>query len=56
MIRSVLENIKGIEIWPVIALLLFFGAFLAIIVHLFKMDKQHISHMEGLPLEDDVKH
>lgn len=53
MIRSVLENIKGLEIWPVIALVLFFGAFLAILYQLFRMDKNHIRHMEELPLEKD---
>jgi cbb3-type cytochrome oxidase subunit 3 len=53
MYRNILEHIQGIEILPVIALVLFFTSFLAILYHLFRMDKQHIRHMEELPLEKD---
>ena len=56
MIRNVLEHIQGLEIWPVIALLLFFGAFLSIIYQLFRMDRDHLRHMEELPLEKDFNH
>jgi cytochrome c oxidase cbb3-type subunit IV len=54
MFRNILEHIKDIEILPVIALLLFFTSFMAILYHLFRMDKQHIRHMEELPLEKDL--
>lgn len=53
MFRNILENIKGIEVLPVVALILFFVSFLAIIYHLIRMDKGHIRHMEELPLEKD---
>ncbi|KAB2879276.1 cytochrome C oxidase Cbb3 [bacterium] len=53
MFRNILENVKGSEVLPVIALILFFSAFLAIIYHLIRMDKRHIRHMEELPLEKD---
>ncbi|MBL7958867.1 cytochrome C oxidase Cbb3 [bacterium] len=51
MFRNILENIKDIEVFPVIALILFFTSFMAIIYHLIRMDKRHIRHMEELPLE-----
>ncbi|MBL7994956.1 cytochrome C oxidase Cbb3 [bacterium] len=56
MFRNILENVQGIEILPVIALILFFTVFMAIIYHLVRMDKKHIRYMEELPLEKNYTH
>ena len=51
MIRDILQSINGIEIFPVVALMLFFIVFTAIIVWTVLLDKEHINKMKQLPLE-----
>ncbi|MCB0834945.1 MAG: cbb3-type cytochrome c oxidase subunit 3 [Bacteroidetes bacterium] len=53
MFRNVLENIDGIEVFPIIALLLFVSFFTGVLWWLWKMDKTHIRRMEEMPLNDD---
>jgi hypothetical protein len=49
-----LESIAGIEIYPLISLLLFFGFFSLLIVYLIKSGKQHFTELENLPLDNDT--
>jgi hypothetical protein len=51
MYKQVLEHINGVEIYPVISLLIFFVFFIALIIWMIKADKNYISRMSTLPLD-----
>ncbi|MEO8514826.1 MAG: cbb3-type cytochrome c oxidase subunit 3 [Ignavibacteria bacterium] len=53
MYKQVLEQIAGIDIYPVISLIIFFVFFLLMLGWVFTLNKKYISKMENLPLEDD---
>lgn len=53
MFSNYLSSIKDIEIFPIIALILFFGIFVGLIIWVFKMDKNYINKMRNLPLEEN---
>ncbi len=55
MYKDVLQSIAGIEIFPVISLLLFFLAFTSILIWVFRLDKDKVKEYSRLPLEDDSK-
>ena len=48
-----LESIAGIAIYPMISLFIFFIFFTVLIVYALRADKQHISILENLPLEQN---
>ncbi len=50
-IKQYAESIAGVEIYPIISLVIFFTFFLVLIVWLWKADKDIISEIEKLPLE-----
>ena len=52
MIRNVLQAIGGIEIYPIISLLIFFGLFASVLIWFFRVDKDHVQHMASIPLND----
>ncbi|MBE2228856.1 MAG: hypothetical protein IAE93_15980 [Ignavibacteria bacterium] len=52
MYKQVLQSISGIEIYPEIALIIFFAFFLGVIVWSFTRSKKYISTMEKIPLDD----
>jgi len=52
MIRDILQSIPGIEIFPVIGLILFVLVFAGVIYWtFFKLSKKHAEEMGRLPLE-----
>ena len=51
MIKDYLQNINGVEIYPIISLIVFVIFFTAIIIWLVKVDKKYINKMENLPFE-----
>jgi cbb3-type cytochrome oxidase subunit 3 len=51
MIKDYLQGINGVEIYPIISLIVFIVFFAAIIIWLFKVDKKYIKKMENLPLD-----
>lgn len=53
MFRNYLESIAGVEIYPIISLLIFFLFFAALITYVVKTSKQHIEELSRLPLEKD---
>lgn len=55
MIKDVLQSIGGIQIYPVISLLLFMLSFGAVVVWAVLQDKQRLRHMSHLPLEDSTR-
>ncbi len=49
------ENINGIEIYPIISLVLFFIVFTTMVIIVLKMPKDSIEEISNLPLENDSK-
>lgn len=55
MYKQVLEQITNIEIYPVISLIIFFVFFLLVLGWILTLNKNYISKMENIPLEDDIE-
>lgn len=53
MYKEVLRSIEGIGIFPTIALILFLGFFIGLIIYLIKKGKKHWEDVARLPLESD---
>lgn len=53
MYKNVLENIGGIELYPIVSLIIFFLFFTGVLVWVLKADKKYISKMEAIPLESN---
>lgn len=53
MYKEVLRSIEGIGIFPSIALVLFLGFFIGLIIYLIKKGKSHFEDAARLPLESD---
>jgi len=53
MIRNLLQSIEGVEIYPLISLLVFVIFFVVILVWMFRIDKNYIKEMEQLPLDSN---
>ncbi len=52
-IKHNLESIDGVEIYPIISLLLFFTVFVIMIVFVLKLPKGKIEEVSQLPLDND---
>ncbi len=52
-IKHHLDTISGVEIYPIISLLLFFIVFAAMLFMVFKMPKQLIEEKSNIPLLDN---
>lgn len=50
-IKGNLENIDGVEIYPMISLLIFFVFFVALFWWVFTAKKQHIEEVSNIPLD-----
>lgn len=55
MFNRIFENIEGIEIYPLISLVIFFLFFLGVAVWIIKMNKSYVRKMEMLPLDEDMQ-
>ena len=53
-IKGNLENIDGVEIYPIISLLIFFVFFVALAVWVLSAKKQYIKEVSNIPLEEDT--
>ena len=54
-IKGNLENIDGVEIYPIISLLIFFLFFVALFWWVFTAKKAHISEVSNIPFDDNTK-
>jgi len=56
IVSHTLEQISGIEIYPIISLLLFFIFFIVVGYMVLTADKEYIEEMKNLPLDknDDL--
>ena len=57
MKRIVLESIEGVEIYPIISLIIFTSMFLVALIYTIKMDKNTVNKIASIPLvnEDNNK-
>ena len=53
-IKGNLERIDGVEIYPMISLLIFFSFFIGLFWWVFTTKKSHIETVSNIPLEDDT--
>jgi hypothetical protein len=51
MISEYLSRLEGIEIYPVISLVIFSTLFIVTIIWVLKLDKKYIARMENIPLD-----
>ncbi|MDH3321337.1 MAG: CcoQ/FixQ family Cbb3-type cytochrome c oxidase assembly chaperone [Flavobacteriaceae bacterium] len=54
-IKHHLDTIAGVEIYPIISLLLFFIVFTTMLIIVLKMPKNSIEEISKLPLDNDLK-
>ncbi|WP_299526781.1 CcoQ/FixQ family Cbb3-type cytochrome c oxidase assembly chaperone [uncultured Lutibacter sp.] len=52
-IKHNLSGIDGVEIYPIISLLLFFVVFITMIIFVIKLPKSKIDIVSQLPLDND---
>ena len=53
MYKEVLQSITGIAIYPLISFVIFFLLFVALLVYVLVVNRQHITAMSMLPLLED---
>lgn len=51
--RNYLESIQGVDIYPLIGLLLSFGIFILIIIWVWKLEKSKVDSMKNIPFDID---
>lgn len=51
MFKYYFERVEGIELYPIISLLIFFVFFVLLFVWVIKADKKYIDRMKNLPLD-----
>ncbi|MCC5919109.1 MAG: cbb3-type cytochrome c oxidase subunit 3 [Cyclobacteriaceae bacterium] len=54
MKKDILTSLEGVDIYPVISLLIFVLFFVGMAVFVFTMKRSHIDAMKAMPLEDDT--
>lgn len=52
-IKQYTETITGAQIYPIISLLIFFIFFVVLLVYVKKLDKNSISEISQIPLDND---
>lgn len=52
-VKGSLEQIDGVQLYPIISLLIFFVFFAALFWWVFTTKKAHIEEVSNIPLEDD---
>lgn len=55
MLSKYLSSIDGIATYPIFSLFIFIPFFVAVTIWVFKLDKQFLNHMGGLPLDDSTE-
>lgn len=52
-IKHHMETIAGIEIFPIISLIIFFGFFIALTIYVLKVDKKLFNDISNIPLDSN---
>ena len=55
-IKYHLETITGVEIYPLISLLIFFLFFAGLLIYVFTVDKRFLTYMGERPLDKEDQH
>jgi cytochrome c oxidase cbb3-type subunit 3 len=50
--KTYLETIAGVEIYPMVSLLIFVLFFITLIFYVVKADKNYIKHMQQIPFDN----
>ncbi|WP_025763924.1 cbb3-type cytochrome c oxidase N-terminal domain-containing protein [Dyadobacter tibetensis] len=50
--RNYLETIVGVEVYPLISLMIFFVFFVALVIYVFRIDKSSLDKMKNIPFSD----
>lgn len=53
ILNQFIESIDGIEVFPIISLVLFFGIFTAISIWALKLKKSDVQEMKEIPFDDN---
>ena len=53
-VKHHLDTIAGVEIYPIISLLLFFIVFITMLIIVLKMPKNNVEEISNLPLDNDL--
>jgi cbb3-type cytochrome oxidase subunit 3 len=53
-IKGNLENIDGVQIYPLISLLIFFVFFVVLFWWVYTAKKSHIEEVSNIPLDNDI--
>jgi cytochrome c oxidase cbb3-type subunit IV len=53
MYKEVLSRIEGIDVFPLIALVIFFTFFLVLIVWVFRLNRGYLDSMADMPLDGE---
>ncbi|MDX1908793.1 MAG: hypothetical protein SF053_17285 [Bacteroidia bacterium] len=53
MYKDVLRSISDVSLYPVVAILIFFAFFVALIVYVLRMDKTQVRDMASIPVLDE---
>jgi hypothetical protein len=51
-LKGIMGSIDGVEVYPIVSLLVFFVFFVVLGIYVFKLSKNHISEMKQAPLDD----
>ena len=54
MIKDTLLSLPGVEIYPIISLIIFVIIFTIVVIWTFSLDKKVISEMESIPLDNEL--
>lgn len=52
-VKHYFDNINGVEIYPIVSLLLFFTVFVVMVFIVLKLPKDNIEEMSNMPLDND---
>ncbi|PZR09477.1 MAG: CcoQ/FixQ family Cbb3-type cytochrome c oxidase assembly chaperone [Flavobacterium psychrophilum] len=52
-VKHNMESISGVEVFPIISLLIFFIFFIVLYTWVFTYKKEKIAEMSNIPLEED---
>lgn len=51
MYKNVLQSIAGVDIYPIISLVIFVSFFVGMLIYVIRVPKKLVSHMSSLPLD-----
>lgn len=53
MFSNYLSSIEGVSVYAIISLIIFVAFFIGVTIWVINADKNYLTHMENLPLEND---